>query len=86
MIIIKIGVYRRQTLADETWAEFLTLKDPFCITSLTTQYLPIQPNLELKTQPKQLSGSPLFNIVFPGCFKYKVGSKLVRMSKIPQCH
>jgi hypothetical protein len=27
-----------------------------------------QPNLKLKTQPKQLLGSPLLDIALPGCY------------------
>jgi hypothetical protein len=45
-------------------AEFSTLED--AAGALTMQYLPIQPNLESKTRPKQLLGSLPLDIALPG--------------------
>ncbi len=54
------------SLQDVTWAEFSTLEDTACKVCIYMQHLPIQPNLESKTRPKQLLGSLPLDIALPG--------------------
>jgi hypothetical protein len=52
---------------DKTWAEFSTLEEAVCKISTIHAVQPIQPNLELKTRPRQLLDYLLIDIVLPAC-------------------
>jgi hypothetical protein len=47
------------SLQDKPWAEFSTLEVAACHAMHLLHSIAIQPNLELKTRPKQLLGSPV---------------------------
>ncbi len=51
---------------DEPWAEFSTLEVAACHAMHFLHSKAIQPNLELKTRPKQLLGSLPLDIALPG--------------------
>ncbi len=53
------------SLQDEPWAEFSTLEVAACVTMHLRSGVAKQPNLELKTQPKQLLGSLPLVIALP---------------------
>jgi hypothetical protein len=55
---------------DEPWAEFSTLEVAACHAMHLLHSIAIQPNLELKTRPKQLLGSNLLDIALPACLLF----------------
>ncbi len=52
-------------LTGQTWAEFSTLEVAACHAMNFRHSIAIRPNLELKTQPKQLLGSSPLDITLP---------------------
>jgi hypothetical protein len=52
-------------LTGRNLGEFSTLEDTACMVCIYMQHLPIQPNLESKTRPKQLLGSLPLDIALP---------------------
>ncbi len=56
--MVKVGT-------DKPWAEFSTLEAAACHAMQLPHSIAIQPNLELKTRPKQLLGSLPLDIVLP---------------------